>query len=464
MILSYLQDTLKDKRDRLGNHYSKNFKLAYPVMISQLGHTIVALSDSVIMGRKGAISLAAVSLANAAYALLLIIGIGIAYGLTPLIAQNSAKNTDQNNIQKCSDLLKNSLLVNILTGLLLLMMSLGMVHFLDKLGQSPEVVIQSKVFLVFLAFSTLPLMVFLGFKQFAEGLGFTKQAMMISIAGNIFNILLGVTLVFGLFGIKPMGIMGIGISTFTDRLLMAMAMSVFVLGSYHFKEFQDSLKNSRFSWPLVKNLLGIGIPVALQYIFEVSAFAGAAIMIGWINPTSLAAHQIAISLASITYMMASGISAAATIHSGQHYGSSNYQQLRDSSVGSFHMVVFFMLICAFLFFSLRNILPLLYIKDQAVISSASSLILVAGFFQLFDGVQVVGLGVLRGMSDVKIPTLITLVSYWGIGLPAGYLLNLYFHLGAIGIWIGLSLGLMAASILIVLRFNNKIKSFGFRKD
>lgn len=449
MIISWI----KKNNQSYSDHYSKNFQLAYPVMISQLGHTLVALSDSIIMGKNGTISLAAVSLGNSAFSLILIIGIGISYGLTPLIAQSAGKS----NIPMGAALLKNSLLVNICTGIILMGTGFWVLGFIDKLGQSKAVVEEARIFIFYLSLSIFPLMVFLGFKQFAEGLGYTRQAMNISIIGNLFNIGLGITLVFGIFGNPKMGIQGIGISTFSDRLLMAIAMGLFVLVSNHFKNYRKNFSSIAFSWSIIKKILSIGIPVALQYVFEVSAFAGAAIMIGWQGPVALAAHQIAISLAAITYMMASGLSSAATIHSGNYWGSENFKELRNSAIGSYQMVVFFMILCALIFFVFRNFLPCLYIQDPHVIQVASSLILVAGFFQLFDGLQVVGLGILRGMSDMKIPTLITFISYWVIGLPSGYLINLYFHWGAVGIWIGLSLGLMTASILILLRFFNKIR-------
>ncbi len=435
-------------------HYYKNIKLAYPVMISQLGHTLVALSDSVIMGRKGTVSLAAVSLANAVFSLILIVGIGISYGLTPLIAQHAGRK----EAKPCAILLKNSLFVNFLTGLILFGLSALLSHFLYDFGQSVEVARQSKVLLLFLGFSIVPLMFFLSFKQFAEGLGFTKQAMQISILGNILNILLGITLVFGLFGIHPFGIRGIGISTLTDRILMAVSMGLFVFGSKYFKDYTKYFSLSPLSLTKIKSILSIGIPVAMQYIFEMSAFAGAAIMIGWINPTALAAHQIALSLASITYMMASGLASAATIHIGNHFGSSNFKALRDSAIGSYHMVIFFMILWAFVFIAFRSLLPRLYIHDENVIHSASILLIVAGLFQLFDGLQVVGLGILRGISDVKIPTLITFISYWLVGLPSGFFINYFWKLGALGIWIGLSLGLITASGLILWRFRMKIKA------
>jgi len=449
-----IKNWIKKAVSPYSDHYSKNFRLAYPVMISQLGHTLVALSDSIIMGHNGKVSLAAVSLGNSVFALILIIGIGISYGLTPLIAQISGEESPL----KGMNLLKNSLLVNFITGLILLTIGLSLIKVMDHMGQSPDVAKQARVFLFYLAISILPLMVFLGFKQFAEGLGYTRQAMIISILGNLFNIGLGISLVFGFFGPK-LGIQGIGISTFLDRLLMSISMGLYVIFSSHFKKYIAYWKDAIFSRELIKKILSIGIPVALQYVFEVSAFAGAAIMIGWIGTVPLDAHQIAISLAAITYMMASGISSAATIHSGKYYGSDEFEELKNSSVGSYHMVIFFMIFWTLIFFFFRDLLPRLYTQDTEVIHAASSLLLVAAFFQLFDGLQVVGLGILRGMSDVKIPTLITLFSYWVIGLPSGYLINYFFHLGAVGVWMGLSLGLMAASILLIIRFRMKIRAF-----
>ena len=433
------------------SHYRSNIKLAYPVVISQLGHTLVALSDSLIVGHKSSVALAAVSLGNAVFTVIMMIGIGISFGLTPLIAQENGRK----NLDETGKLLKNSLFINMLTGIFLCALTLTASHFLGHLGEPPEVVLLAKPFMNLLGISVIPLMLFLTFKQFAEGLGFTKQAMRISIIGNVLNICLGITLVFGLFGFRSFGVIGVGISTLTDRTLMGLTMGIYVLRASRFKNYLLKFRVARLSYERIFNILKIGVPVAMQYLFEVSAFTGAAIMVGWMGTNQLAAHQIALSLAAITYMMASGLSAAATIQTGHSYGKGDFLHLREFAISSYHLVFIFMGLTGLFFISLNHVLPHLYLNDQNVIRIAAPLLVIAGLFQLFDGFQVVGLGILRGMSDVKVPTLITFIAYWVIGLPIGYVLGFNFHLGPNGVWIGLLLGLAFAAVLLFIRFQWK---------
>jgi MATE family multidrug resistance protein len=330
-------------------------------------------------------------------------------------------------------------------------------YYIPLLDQPPAVAVQAKPFLQFLGFSFLPLMIYQSFKQFAEGLGFTRQAMHISIIGNIINILLGITLVFGLFGMPRMGVIGVGIATLTDRLLMGTAMGWYVLTARRFKPYLQQFRFRDVSGAVIRKILGIGAPVALQYIFEVSAFSGAVIMVGWIGAREQAAHQIAISLATMTYMMASGVSAAAGIKSGNFYGARQFRQLRLSAIASYHMVLVLMGTSALVFMLGNHVLPLMYVKEPDVIVIAGQLLIIAAFFQLFDGTQVVGLGILRGMGDVKVPTVITLLAYWGLGLPVGYLLGIHLKAGIQGIWWGLLLGLLTASVLLFIRFQVKTR-------
>ncbi|MCK7557706.1 MATE family efflux transporter [Chitinophaga sedimenti] len=444
---------MKQIYQKYREHYRDNFYLAYPIVISQLGHTLVGLSDSLIIGHTGKVPLAAVSLGNSMFTTFLVCGIGISYGLTPLIAQANGRGDKQS----CGHLLGNSLLVNIVTGILLCGIILGCAHFIGYMGQEAGVAAQAKPFLIFLAISMLPLMVFMTFKQFAEGLGFTKQAMNISIIGNLLNIAIGVTLVFGLFGAPKMGVLGVGIATLTDRIIMGITMAWYVLRAKHFKPYLDTFRSGGYKWPTIKKITGIGAPVALQGVFEVSAFGGAAILVGWIGAAELAAHQIAISLASMTYMMASGISSAAGIRSGNNLGKKNFFGLRLSAIASYHMVIVMMSITAILFLAFCNVLPRFYISDPGVIAIAAQLIVIAAFFQLFDGTQVVGLGVLRGLGDVRLPTIITFLAYWVLGLPIAWLLGFTLKFGVQGVWWGLSLGLMVASVLLFFRFHYKTK-------
>lgn len=436
-------------------HYKENLTLAIPVVISQLGHTLVHTADSIIVGQfAGTIPLAAVSLVNSIFMVIMVMGIGISYGLTPLIAQENGKG----NYNECGKLLFNSLILNFIFGVLLFgVLYFGSVFFLDHLDQDAEVVAQAKPYLSLLGFSIIPLMVFLTFKQFAEGLGFTKQAMMISIWGNIINIILGIIFVKGLFGIDPMGVKGVGYSTLIDRFLMAVAMTIYVLRSKHFRPYLKDFVLKYFDKIRFKRIFKLGAPTALQYTFEVSAFSGAAILIGTIGAVEQAAHQVAINLAAMTYMMASGVSAAATIRSGNNFGKSNFAYLRLSAISSYHIVLVFMSITAILFMLFNEELPKLYSNDSGVISIAASLLLLAAVFQLFDGAQVVGLGILRGMGDVNIPTLITFAAYWIFGLPVGYFLGIYVGYGVNGIWIGLTAGLLIASILLFYRFQKLSK-------
>lgn len=436
-------------------YYSDNLRLAMPIVVSQLGHTLVHLADSVIVGHfAGTIQLAAVSLVNSLFMLILVIGMGISYGLTPLMAQENGRK----NYEECGKLLSNSLIINFLTSLLLYgFVHLGTLLVIDHIGQSPEVVAYAKPYLGYLAISIIPLMIFQTFKQFAEGLGFTKQAMFVSIWGNLLNIILGIIFVKGMFGIAPMGVKGVGLSTLIDRCLMATVMSIYVMKSPYFKAYIKSFKLTFFDKVRALKIVKIGAPVALQYSFEISAFSGAAILIGTIGAVEQAAHQVAINLASVTYMMASGIASAATIKTGNNFGKKNFNDLRQSAIASYHVIILFMSVTAILFIVANNLLPYIYTEDRAVINIAAQLLIIAGFFQLFDGTQVVGLGILRGIGDVNVPTFITFVAYWVIGIPLGYLLGIKLDLGVNGIWYGLTFGLLTASILLFFRFQNKTR-------
>jgi MATE family multidrug resistance protein len=436
--------------------YRDNFRLAYPVVISQLGHTMVALSDTIIIGHTGGVPLAAVALGSSLFSVFMVMGIGMSYGLTPLIAQEHGRG----NIEACGSLLRHSLFINLILGLILSTVIIIGSNYLHLLHQEHDVQEQARPFLQFLGASFFPLMVFLSFKQFAEGLGFTRQAMNISIIGNVINIVIGIVLVYGFH----LGVIGVGIATFTDRLLMGLAMAWYVLKGNRFKKYIHQFGHWNLSGAAIKKILGIGAPVAMQYIFEISAFSGAIVMAGWIGAREQAAHQIAINLASITYMMASGISAAAGIKSGNYFGARQFRELRMSAIASYHMVLIMMSTTALIFMVFCRLLPLIYISDVAVVELAAHLIIIAAFFQLFDGTQVLGLGILRGLGDVKMPTIITFLAYWVLGLPVGYFLGIYLNFGVQGIWWGLLLGLLTASILLFFRFQHKTRKAIIEND
>ena len=436
--------------------YRDNLILAIPIVGSQIGHMAVHFADGVIVGHfAGKTQLAAVSLVNSLFNIMMVVGLGITFGLTPLIA----KNFGSKNKEECGRLLSNSLVINLVSGLVLYsILHFGTLAAIDHLDQKPEVVAYAKPYLFYLSISIIPLMVFQTFKQFTEGLGFTLQAMLISIVGNIFNITLGIILVGGLFGIPRLGVTGVGISTLLDRSLMALLMGAYVLRSKHFKEYLKAFKFFTIDKIRSLQLIKIGAPVAMQYFFEISAFSGAVILAGQIGVVEQSAHHIAITLAALTYMVASGVASAATIKTGNYFGKQDFTALRRSAIASYHIVIVFMLITALIFVCANQLLPHIFINDEAVIDVAAQLLIIAGLFQLFDGTQVVGLAVLRGVGDVNVPTFITFLSYWLIGIPLGYFLGIYLEIGITGIWYGLTLGLLAASTLLFFRFQHRTKS------
>jgi len=418
-------------------------------MLSQLGHILVGVADSMMVGHTGTVPLAAASLGNVIFHVLLTFGIGISYASTPLIAAADGEG----NKKRIFRLLGHSFLINALTGVLLFLIVLLSGPVLYYLNQPEEVVTLAIPYLFIVTFSLIPLMVFQTFRQFFEGLSYTRSPMYITLAANLVNVGLNYVFIFGKFGFEPMGLAGAGWASFISRVIMMLAIVFLFYGNLKFKTYHKALVRWRYSREVIRRLLNIGFPAAVQFIFEVGAFGMAVIMMGWLGTTALAAHQIAINLAAITYMMASGLAAAATIRVGNQLGLKDIPNLRKAAFSIVAMAIIFMSFNAGLFILFRQYLPTLYISDASVLSLASGLLIVAAMFQISDGIQVVCLGALRGLEDTKIPTLFVFVSYGMIGLPVGYLLAFPLKMGAMGIWVGLFLGLTFAAVSLFVRFN-----------
>lgn len=437
--------------DHYKEHYKRNFFLAYPIMLSQLGQVLVGVADSLMVGRLGAEHLAAASLANVIFYVIMVFGLGVSYAITPLVAAADGAQ-DQSRI---TAIFSNGLVVNTILGMILAFGVVLCTPVLYHLDQPAEVVTLAIPYLRIITVSLIPYMVFQSFRQFAEGLGNTRQAMYITLSGNVVNILLNYLLIYGKWGFPELGLNGAGWATLVSRIFMAILMGLFVYHASRFKPFRRAFSFFHISGSMIRRILKVGVPAGLQFVFEVSAFGFAAIMMGWLGTQTLAAHQIAINLASISYMMATGIASAATIRVGNQLGRRDMSNLRSAGNTSFVMVVLFMGFAALLFIGLRNFFPTLYINDVKVIEIASQLLVVAAIFQISDGLQVVGMGALRGIEDVKVPTVIAVIAYWVVGLPVGYLLGFRYGLGATGIWYGLLIGLSLAAVLLVYRFQHK---------
>ena len=430
-------------------NYRKTFYLAYPVVISQLGHIMVGVVDTAMVGQIGTIPQAAVALANSLYVLVLVFGLGISYGVTPLVAAADSST----NVEENASLLKHSIIINTATGILLFLLLVGISPVLKLCNQQQEVVDLAIPFLNVMMLGMIPLCIFSGFKQFTEGLSFTKVAMFITLGSNLMNIILNYLMIFGYAGFPKMGLMGACWASFISRMAMAISMFLYVYYNKHFKVYWTAFNLRNISKDRIKKILALGIPSGMQWVFEIGAFSFAVIMIGWISPEAQAAHQVALSIAAVTYMMASGLSAATSVRVGNQMGLKSREGVRTAGFSAMVMVVVFMISTAFCFIVFRDALPSIFNKEAKVVGIASTFIVIAAFFQISDGLQSVCLGALRGMKDVRIPTLITLIAYWGIGLPMSYVFAFILNLGAQGVWYGLSLGLGLAAVFLFMRFN-----------
>ena len=436
---------------QLKKHIFSTFQLAYPVIIGQLGIIMMGVVDSLMVGRLGAAPLAAASLGNSLAFILLIIGIGVSLAVTPLVAIAVGAN----RYEDCGVYFRQSLLVNSALSLIIVVAVYFVADFISYLDQPLEVQYQAKSFMRILGISSIPLMVFQTYKQFIEGLSVMRPAMIIALLANIINVFGNWVLVFGNLGFPALGLNGSGWATFASRLFMALAIMGYVMNNKFFKQYDVSFHYRSINWPVIKKILSLGLPSGFQYFFEVGAFSFAVIMVGWLGTKQLAAHQIAINLASISFMAVLGISVAGSIRVGNAVGMKDIVETRRAGFTASLLGASIMFVAGVIFVLFRNFLPTLYVSDEVVISYASSLLVIAALFQISDGTQAVGIGILRGLTDVKIPTAITFIAYWIVGLPVGYLLGFTFELGVQGVWIGLLLGLTTSAIMLTLRFNSR---------
>jgi len=380
---------------------------------------------------------------------LMLFGIGVSYAITPLVATADGEK----NLEGVNETLRHGLVINVVNSLVLVTIVYFGKNLLYHIGQPDEVVVLSIPYLEIITFSLIPVLIFQSFRQFSEGLSNTWVPMVIVLSCNVLNIAMNYVLIYGHFGFPRMELNGAGIATFISRIVMAMAIAGYIYFAPQFHKYRPGFMIGKYSKALFNKMLHIGLPAGLQFIFEIAAFDFSLIIMGWIGTKALAAHQIAINLATISYMTTSGLAAAATIRVSNELGKRDIPALRKVAFVLMGMALSFMMVWAIVFVLGNHFLPQLYIEDLEVINIAGPLIIIAGLFQLSDGMQVVCAGALRGLQDVKVPTVFIFISYWIIGLPLGYWLCFKLGFGPIGIWTGLLLGLTLTASAMFWRFN-----------
>jgi len=437
----------------LKKHIVSTFQLAYPVIIGQLGIIMMGVVDSLMVGKLGAAPLAASALGGSSAFIVLIIGIGVSYAVTPLVAIAVGAG----RFEDCGIYFRQSLLVNSILSVIIAVFIHFAADLIQFFDQPKEVQNQAVDYMRIIGLSSIPLLLFQTYKQFIEGLSIMRPAMIITLIANLVNVFANWLLIYGNLGFPALGLNGAGWATFASRAFMALALMGFVMNNKFFKKYDVSFHFKSINWTVIKKILSLGLPSGIQYFFEVGAFSFAVVMVGWLGTKQLAAHQIAINLASISFMAVLGISVAGSIRVGNAVGMKEITETRRAGFMAILLGASTMFVAGIIFIVFRNYLPTLYVNDEVVISYASSLLIIAALFQLSDGTQAVGIGVLRGLTDVKIPTAITFIAYWIVGLPIGYLLGFNFDMGVQGVWIGLLLGLTTSAVLLTLRFNSRSK-------
>ena len=418
-------------------------------MLGSLGHLMVGLIDDIMVGRLGPIQLAATSLGNSLIFIALAIGVGFSFSITPLIAESDGENDKE----KGRSIFQHGLVLTTFMGIFMYGMLLLIKPILYHLDQPPEVVALAVPYYKIVALSMVPLMIFQGFKQFADGLSQTKYSMYATIITNVVNVVLNFFLIYGIWIFPRLELVGAAIGTLVSRVVMVIFLYFVLKKKKKFSIYMVRLKLSELKKSVFKKLFHLGFPTALQMLFEMGLFSASVLLAGTLGAFTQAANQIAIKMASITYMVAVGIGVAATIRVGNQKGLQNYQQLRNIAFSNFLLILVIMFTFSIGFFFLKNLLPAIFTDNAEVIHIAASLIIIVGFFQLSDGLQAVILGALRGLQDVKIPSFLTFVAYWIIGFPICFYLGDSNRLGAIGIWIGLFTALSSSAFLLFLRFN-----------
>ncbi len=438
--------------------FRANFQLAYPVILGMIGHNLIALIDNIMVGHLGSAELAAVSLGNSFVFIAMSVGIGFSTAITPIVAQGDGAK-DHAQVRAA---FHHGLVLCVLMGLLLF----GVVYFvkpvMNLMGQQPEVIALASPFIDLVAFSLIPAIIFQAYKQFADGMSKTKYAMYAVLFSNVIHIPINYVLIYGVFGLPKMGMLGAAVGTVISRLALLAFMHIAVSKDKVLQEYTRGFSFSEIKSTMIKKITSLGLPSAMQMFFEVALFTSAVWLSGFLGKTNQAANQIALSLASFTFMFAMGLSVAAMVRVGNQKGQKDYIKLRVVARSIFLMAILIETVFALVFMGLNNVLPHIFVNTEhvaqvqdiaEVIAIAANLLIVAAVFQLSDGVQVVVLGALRGLQDVKMPTIITFIAYWVIGFPLSFYLGLKTSLGATGIWIGLCVSLTVAAIFLYLRFN-----------
>lgn len=433
----------------LRSEASKTAKLAYPIILGELAQMALGIIDTAMVGAVSYKHLAASSLVQSVIIIPFVLGIGITISVSQLVSQAHG----QRDGQQVSHYLYNGFWLSAITAVIItLSLEFGQ-NILFHLNQDPEVAMLAVPYLRIIGWSIIPMLLFMALKQFTDGLEFTKTAMILSLIALPLNALLNWIMIFGNWGFPRMELVGAGWGTLITRTLIFIVLGIVVLRHATFKKYIAVRKKQWvFSLKTMRELLHIGIPSSLQLSMEAGAFAVSGILVGTIGAVEQAAHQIALSIASVTFMVSMGLSQAGSIRTSNAFGRKDWPTISLIGRSTIMIALAYGVTCALGFIVFRHQLPLVFNNNPAVLTMSASLLLYAAIFQISDSTQVISAGLLRGIKDVKVPTLFIAIAYWVVGIPIGCLLAFYYDMGAAGIWTGFIIGLTLSALFLSFRF------------
>lgn len=422
--------------------------LAVPVVLSELGWMAQGAVDTIMVGRLGPVAIGAVALGNAVYYTPSLFGIGLLLGLDTLVAQAYGRRDHD----ECHRWLAQGVYVACIVTPPLMLLAFAASFGFARFDINPAVAAPASSYLRILNWGTLPLLLYGGTRRYLQGVGQVRVITVTYVLANLLNWGGNWVLIYGKLGFPALGVNGSAISTCIARLSMAVALLGF---AWRYERNRGHPLFRHWAGPSLdrmRRLLRLGAPAAGQILLEVGAWNLATVSAGWLTPVALATHTIALSYASMTYMVPLGVSAAAAVSVGHAVGAGDPERARRAGWLALGLGTGFMLLAAVVFLVAPKPLIELYTRDPRVLAVGPSLLWLAAAFQIFDGIQTVCTGALRGLGETRVPMLANLVGYWVLGLPLGLILCFVLHWGIYGMWIGLTLALIVISLSLLARW------------
>jgi MATE family multidrug resistance protein len=426
-------------------------RLAWPVVLAQVGIMLMGVVDTAMVGRVGTSAVAAVALGHIYWVNVTIFGLGILMVLDPVVSQATGAQDKEGVARGVQRGILMALALSVPTALLLIPGEL----FFGFLRQPADVTPIAATFSRISIVGVVPFYLFFAMRQSLQAMAQTMPVVISIVASNFVNFALDYTLIYGHFGFPALGTQGSAIATAISRWLMFGLLLYFGWGQLH-AAIVPWRKESFHVKPMVK-MLWIGMPVGFQSWLEIAVFSGGAVALGWFGASALAAHEIAINLAALTFMVPMGVSAAAAAMVGRAIGREDLSAAKRDAVAALAVGVSFMTLAAIAFLTIPRTLALIFVHDPQTVATAASLIFIGGIFQVFDGTQAVATGVLRGTGDTRVPMLLHLAGFWGIGIPLSLTLAFPLGLGPTGVWWGYVGSLAAVATMQLLRVRWRLR-------